>query len=214
MLLRLGHEAHHDQDAQDPHRQVDQEHPAPVVIVGQPAAEHRAENRADHHAAPEQRHRLAMLLTRVDVEQRCLGERHDERAPNTLKRTKDDHFGKRGRGRAQDRGDGEQDDGNQQQALAAHFVREPAADRQRDGGGNDIARQHPVDRVLGRAEARLHVRQRDIGDGRVEHLQQHGHHHPDGNDQPLAGRQRMASDMGRSVFGHPGLAYFLFLSSK
>ena len=71
-------------DAQDPDRQIDQEHPAPVVIVGQPAAEHGAQDRADHHAAAEQRHRLAVLLARVDVEQGRLGERHDERAADAL----------------------------------------------------------------------------------------------------------------------------------
>ena len=86
------------------------------------------------------------------------------------------------------------DDRNQQQPLAPDLVGQPAADRQRDRRGDDVARQHPVDRVLRRAEARLHVRQRDVGDGRVEHLQQHRHHHPDGDDQPLAGRQRMGCE--------------------
>ena len=84
--LGLGHEPRHHQHAQDADRQVDQEHPAPVVIVGQPAAEHRPEDRADHHAAAEQRHRLAVLLARVDVEQRRLGERNDERAADALER--------------------------------------------------------------------------------------------------------------------------------
>ena len=88
----LGHEAHHDQDAQDADRQVDQEHPAPVVIVGQPAAEHRPEDRADHHAAAEQRHRLAVLFARVDVEQGRLGERHDERAADALERAEQHHL--------------------------------------------------------------------------------------------------------------------------
>ena len=73
MSFGLRHEPGHDQDAQDADRKVDQEHPAPVVIVGQPAAEHRPEDRPDHDAAAEQRHRLAVLLARVDVEQRRLG---------------------------------------------------------------------------------------------------------------------------------------------
>ncbi len=197
----LGMKRSHDQDAQDADRQVDQEHPAPVVIVGQPAAEHRPEDRPDHHAAAEQRHRLAVLFARVDVEQGRLGERHDERAADALERAEQHHLAKRRRRRAQHRGDGEQHDRNQQQPLAPDLVGQPAADRQRDRRGDDIARQHPVDRVLRRAEARLHVRQGDVGDGRVEHLQQHRHHHPDGDDQPLAGRQRMSCDMA-GVVGH------------
>src|SRR5438309_2208597 len=74
MRLRLRHESQHQQQADDTDGQIDQEHPAPIVIVGQPAAEHRPEDRADHHAAAEQRHRLAVLFAGVDVEQGCLGE--------------------------------------------------------------------------------------------------------------------------------------------
>ena len=167
----------------DADRQVDQEHPAPVVIVGQPAAEHRPEDRPDHHAAAEQRHRLAVLLARVDVEQGRLGERDDERAADALEGAEEHHLGQDLRDRAQHRGDGEaRPPTDQQQALAPDPVGQPAGDRKRDRRGDDIAGQHPVDRVLRRAEARLHVRQRDVGDGRVEHLQQHRHHHPDGDD--------------------------------
>src|SRR5439155_24825982 len=43
--------------------------------------------------------------------------------------------------------------------------------------------------------------------GRVEQLQEHGHHHPDGDDQPLSARQRMRGDVRRA--GH----YFLSLNS-
>ena len=117
-------------DAQDADRQVDQEHPAPVVIVGQPAAEHRPEDRPDHHAAAEQGHRLAVLLARVDVEQGRLRKRNDERAADALERPEQHHLGQRRRGRAQHRCDGEHDDRNQQQPLAPDPVGKPAADRQ------------------------------------------------------------------------------------
>ena len=73
-----------------------------------------------------------------------------------------------------------------QQALAADAVGQPAGDRDRDRRGDDVAGQHPVDAFLGRAEARLHVRQRDVGDGRVEHLDQHREHHRDGDQRAPA----------------------------
>src|SRR5258708_30393108 len=34
-------------------------------------------------------------------------------------------------------------------------------------GGDDVGGQHPVDLVLGRRDAALHIRQRDVGDGDV-----------------------------------------------
>ena len=63
-------------------------------------------------------------------------------------------------------------------------------DRQCDSGRDDIAGQHPVDAFLRRAEARLHVRQRDIGDGGIQHLDQHGQHHRDGGSHDTFGRRQ------------------------
>ena len=62
--------AHQNQDAgsaQEADRQVDVEHPAPGELVGQPAAERRADDRADHGADAPHRHRLALLLARIGV---------------------------------------------------------------------------------------------------------------------------------------------------
>jgi len=92
MSLRLRHEARHQEDAQDPDRQVDQEYPAPIVIIGEPAAEHRPQDGSDHDAAAEQRHRLPMLFARIDVEQGRLRQRHDEGAANALKSAEQNHF--------------------------------------------------------------------------------------------------------------------------
>ena len=113
----MRHVAEHDEGAEHADRQVDQEHPAPVVIVGQPAAEHRPEDRPDHHAAAEQGHRLAVLLARVDVEQRRLGERHDEGAADALEGAEQHHLRQRNGGRAEHRGDGEADDATSSRRL-------------------------------------------------------------------------------------------------
>ena len=64
----------------------------------------------------------------------------------------------------------------EQQRLAAQPVGEPAGQRRRDGRGDDIGGQHPVDLVLRRAEAGAHMGQGDIGDGGVEHLHHRGQH--------------------------------------
>src|ERR1700730_13305845 len=46
-------------DAEQAERQVDEKHPAPVVNVGEIAAERRADHRPDHHADAPQRHGFA-----------------------------------------------------------------------------------------------------------------------------------------------------------
>ncbi len=188
------------QRAHNPDWQIDQEHPAPIVAVGQPPAEHRPEDRPDHDPAAEQRHRLAVFFARVDVEQSGLGKRDEERAADALDRAEGDHLRERGGHGSEHRSNGESDHRNQQQALSADAVGHPAADRQGDRRGDDVAGQHPVDGVLRRAQTGLHVRQSDVGDGRIEHLQEHRHHHRDGDENSLRRRQRMR-DCARA-FGH------------
>ena len=182
-----GQEADHHQRRDDADRQVDEEHPAPVEIVGQPAAEHRAEDRPDHHARAEQRHRAAMLFGRVDVEHHGLGERHEKGAGNALDDAEADHHHEALRDRTEQRGDGEDDHRPDEEPLAADPFGEPAGDRNRDRGGDDIGGQHPGDRLAGRAEAGLHVRQRDVRDRLVEHLHQHRQDHGDRREAPLGG---------------------------
>jgi hypothetical protein len=49
-------------------RQVDIEDPAPAVVLGQPAADDRAADRAEHDADPPNRDRLAVALRRIDLQ--------------------------------------------------------------------------------------------------------------------------------------------------
>src|SRR5216683_387803 len=72
-----------DEDAErgdDPDRQVDVEHPAPAVILGQPAAQGRPHDRAEDDPAAPHRHRLAVPLRWVDLEQHRLRLRHQAEA--------------------------------------------------------------------------------------------------------------------------------------
>ena len=58
---------------------------------------------------------------------------------------------------------------------------EPAADRQDDGVGDQIRRQHPGALVVARAKVARHVRQRHVGDARVEDLHERGQRDDNGN---------------------------------
>ena len=63
---------------------VDVEDPAPVVVLGKPAAERWPENGTDHHPHPPHGHGRPVLLLRMGVKQDGLGERHQARAKNAL----------------------------------------------------------------------------------------------------------------------------------
>ena len=71
-------------DRRDADRQVDVEHPAPAVAVGQPAAEHRAEDRRDDDAEAPEAHRLAALVGRERFEQNRLRQRLQRAAGRAL----------------------------------------------------------------------------------------------------------------------------------
>ena len=74
-------------------RQVDVEDPAPAVILGQPAAQHRPHDRAENRAHPEHRHRRAVPLRRVDAQQGRLRQRDQPGAGHPLHRAEHHQFG-------------------------------------------------------------------------------------------------------------------------
>ena len=171
---------------QNAERQVDEEHPAPVVHVGQVAAERGAQDRTDHHADAPDRHRGAALLGRVDVQHHRLRQRHQRRAEHALQQAEQrpsavsvcamphsiEATVKPTRQRTE-------------QVLAAEARREPADRRRHDRGRDDVGGQHPGDLVERRRQAALHVRQRDVGDGAVQRLHQRRDHRADGDQRAV-----------------------------
>src|SRR3569623_1304286 len=81
MRLHLGlvHEHHQAERRDDADRQGDQKHPVPGVIVGQPGADGRAHDRAEHHAAAPDRHGAGALFGRIGVAQHGLRQRETSR---------------------------------------------------------------------------------------------------------------------------------------
>ena len=177
---RLRHEDREPGGRQDAERQVDEEHPAPRIGVGQPAAERRPHDRPEHDAHAPDRHRRAAPRRRKDVEHHRLAERHQRRAEHALQQAVGDHLLDRQRDAAQHRGDGEAGGADDEQLLAPEARRHPAERRGHDRGGDDVGGQHPVDLVLRRRQRALHVGQGDVGDGRVERLHDRRHHDADG----------------------------------
>ena len=171
-------------------RQVDVEHVAPAVILGQPAAEHRTQHRSDHHADAEQRHGEALALPRIAREQNRLRERNQRSAERALHDPEQHDLVERLRHAAQHRRDSEAGDRHQEKTLEPEPAGEKSGRRRHDGGGDDIRRQHPGDLVLTRRDAALHVRQRDVGDRRIERLHQRRQNDADGQRRAIAARTR------------------------
>ena len=76
-------------------RKIDVEHPAPIEIVGEIAAERRSQDRPHHDADAPERHRRPALLAREDVEQDRLRERHQRRAEDPLQQAEGDDLRQR-----------------------------------------------------------------------------------------------------------------------
>ncbi len=176
---RLRHEDGEPHGRQNAERQIDEEHPPPRIGVGQPAAERRPHDRAEHHSHAPDRHRRAASRRRKDVEHHRLAQRHQRRAEHALQQAVGDHLFDRERDAAQHRRDGEARGADDEQLLSPEARRHPAERRGHDRGGDDVGGQHPVDLVLRRRQGALHIGQGDIGDGRVERLHHRRHHDAD-----------------------------------
>ena len=172
--LRLAHISDEANGRQDADRHVDVEHPAPAVVVGQPAAEHRRQHGTEHHPLAPERHGATMPLGGIDVEQHGLRQRHQARPGETLQDPEQNDLIDRLRHAAQHGADGETDHRGHQHALAPEAPGEPARQRRHDGGGHDVGGQHPIHLVERCREIAADVRQRDVGDGRIHRLQHGG----------------------------------------
>ena len=194
-VSRVMDERPYHQECRRANRQVDVEIPAPVPVVGDPSAQRRAHDRRDHQAHPPRRHRELLLVGRERLHQDGLRRRHHRRARRALNQPKDDHLIERLRGAAEARRRDEHRDRRQEVALAPEARRDPSGHRNHDPVGDQVAGEHPCDLVDARRKAALHMRQRDVDDRRVEHLERRPEHHGQ-RDQPLVAR--------RPVFGKIG----------
>jgi len=86
-----------DQDperSKNPDRQIDVENPAPIVVVSQPAAERRADNRAQYDSHAPDRHRVGVSVWWVDLQKHCLRQRDECRAADALQQAVDHELSK------------------------------------------------------------------------------------------------------------------------
>ncbi len=123
-------------------------------------------------------------------------------AAESLDDAADDQHGQVGREAAQDRGEHEGDERKNEVALLAEAQAEPRRERNDDDVGDRVAGRDPADFRERRAEVALHVRQRDVDDADVDHLQNRRERggEDDGPFEPALFR-RALGQAGKSVAG-------------
>ena len=178
-------------------RQVDEEHPAPVIDLREIAPERRPQNGPDHDSHAPDRHGGAALFGGVEIHDGGLRERHERGAKNALQEPEGHHLRQGLRHAAQHGGEGEAQQAGDEEILAAETPCKPAHRRGHDGGGDDIGGEHPGDLVRRRQQGALHIGERHIGDGGVQRLHQRRHHGADGDQGPMfvtGARGRLSAD--------------------
>ena len=171
-----------------PTGQVDVEDPAPAVVVGEPAAEHRTEDGRHHDAEAPEAHRLAAVAAggKASSSTACeSGCSAPPVAPCMMRKTHQHGQGRREA--AQERGDREADDGQHEQPLAAEVVRQPAGHGQDDRVGHQVRRQRPRGFVDGGRQAARDVRQRHVHHRGVQHLHEGARTSPRRDDPRIDG---------------------------
>ena len=180
---RVVDEAGDHEDGENADGNVDVEGVAPTEGVGEPAAERGAEDGGDDDAEAIGGHGHGALCGGKAFEQDGLRERLQCAAAGALHDAGEQNDAERGRRSAEERGDGEDDDADEQEALAAEAAGEPVGGGQDDGVGDEVAGEHPGGFGVGGRERAGDVGQRDRGDGGVEHLHEGGQHDRD-RDEP------------------------------
>ena len=110
------------------------------------------------------------------LQQDGLRERLQRAAARSLQHAGQQNDAQRRRRSAEERGDGEDDDAGEQEALAAKAAREPVGGGQDDGVGHQVAGQHPGGLGVGGRKRAGDIRQRHRGDGGIQHLHKGGQH--------------------------------------
>ena len=184
-VRRIFHEPLRGKNGHNAYGQIDVENPAPRIAVRNPAAERRAKNGSDDDALREDGHRRATFLARKTFEHDGLRDWNHRAAADALQNSRENQRWQTPRQSAQRRRDGEHHDTGDENAFASEVICQPAGRWQYDGVRDEIARQHPRCLFRRRRQTARDVRQRDVGDARVEHFHERRHHHAH-RDEPRA----------------------------
>ncbi len=167
---------------------VDIEDPAPGVVVADVSPQHGTEDRRDDDRDAVDGHRHAQLFLGERVDQDALLGRLEPATAEPLEDPEEDQQLDAGRGTTEGRADGEEQHARHVEPLAAEQSHQPAGERQHDRIGHEVAGEHPGRLAPPDGEAAGDIRQRDVGDRRVEHLHERRQGDGQGDEPVIDGR--------------------------
>ena len=168
--------------AHDPDRNVDIEDRRPAEVLGQEAAEQRADSGGGgDRRAPRPERRAPLLAVELLRQQRQRGREHD-RPADALAGPGDDQEQRARRQRAQQRGEGEQHQPDREHQPAAEQVGQRARRQQHATRASARTRRSPTGCPRSSRSGRGDLRERDVHDRDVE--QQHERRDADDDQRP------------------------------
>ncbi len=181
--LAVADQRHCQGDAQRADGQVEPEDGLPSPALDEDAAEHRSERRGGGAERPEQARCEPLPSDRERVEQKHQRGGHDGRRADSLHDAERDELVDGLGPRAAERGDGEQCEAEDEEALVAVAVGEPAHREEQHGEREVVAVHHPRDRDdrgLEAADDQRHgdAHDRGIGQGEDDPGEQGGDDEP------------------------------------
>src|ERR1700722_2253963 len=181
-LRRISQQIAGEDQRHDADRDIDEEDPAPAPVIGDPAAERRADGgRGDDGHAVEGEGCCA-LCGGESVDEDGLFDGSEAAATYSLEYAEEDEEAEAWRETAEEGADCEERDANHVIALAAKKAAEPRGKREHDGVGDEIAGEHPGAFVGADGEAAGDVWESDVGDGGVEEFHEGGEGDGDGDE--------------------------------
>jgi hypothetical protein len=168
-VARLRHEPEREQEGCDADGHVDEEDPRPGEVLRQRAAEDEADRRAADRDCRPHGKRAGTLgaLLEGGRDDRERGGR-DQRGAEALQRPRPDQHALAAGEPIEERGAGEDDEADQEKALAAQQVAKAAAEEQEAAEDEGVGVDDPLQTAVGEVEVRLDRRQGDVHDRRVE----------------------------------------------
>ncbi len=163
-----------EQDGGGADRHVHEEQPVPGQVLGEEAAQRRAQRGHQGRRHDEDLGQLGPFVRRERAEQQGHADRGQQAARQALHRPRHDQRGQAGRQAAGGRRGGEDGERAEEDALGAVAVAEPAGDRQGQREGDEEGRLDGVGRRDGLSEVARDGEQGGVDDGRVQAVHAHG----------------------------------------
>ena len=150
-----------------PQRKIDEKHPSPRTVLGEPSAQHRTDRGGDRReSGPRPDSATALLLGKISADQsQAAGDK--QRPAYSLKAPGDNKLPDVGRQSAPGRGSGEEHNaGGEDLAAAVQVAQRPADEKQRRQEKR-VRFHNPLNVRDGRMQGRLQRRQRHVHDRAV-----------------------------------------------